>query len=262
MSDQSYNLELPEDMDLTELEDMDLSSQHWQDRIANFMKEVESEYTPGQLGHRDNEVPTNEHSAVPDLSDVPSTGQTTDEDQSDLDSTSDPDIMYAIVMVRVDDELVHFGRRLYQTDYVHVSGPGIYANIPETNSAEDVGIDTIMPTDDEEEIEHWRLIPCSAVIQYRQYWASFSCKLQEYIGEPRDFVRAEGAEHNVLQCEIKSAGTDDNRNNLLQAEMTVRKGVGIEKFEFWCKRIVGDEEPELTRSEGRYVSDEEQRAIV
>ncbi len=55
-----------------------------------------------------------------------------------------------------------------------------------------------------------------------------------------DFVRAEGAEPSVLQCEIKSAGTDDNGNDLLQAEMTVRKGVGMVKFEFWCKRAVGE----------------------
>ena len=100
MSDILFNLEMPDDIDITEQEDyMDLSDEQWQQRITDIMKDDEDENTPEQLANQDNELFTNEHATAPWTSDVPSTGLTTDEQQS----TGDIDISYAIVKVRVRD---------------------------------------------------------------------------------------------------------------------------------------------------------------
>ena len=100
MSDIPINLEMPDDIDLTKQEDyMDFSDEQWQQRMADIVKDDDDESTLEQLIDQDNELFTNKHATVPGTSDVPSTGLTTDQQQS----TGDIDISYAIVRVRVRD---------------------------------------------------------------------------------------------------------------------------------------------------------------
>ena len=267
MSNPSRNLESPPDLDPTDLEEIDFSSEYWEDRMANIMREVENDHTSDQLGYQDNELPTYEESTAAERSDAPSTGQTIDEHQSDQARISDTDMNYTIIAVWADNEIVQVGPRKWETQAVHITGPGTYASMPETNPAEDVGIDTIEPTDDEEQIEHWKLIPRSALIQYGRYWASFRCKLHEYTSRPMDFVRVEHAESRVneckmvTECKIESIGQDDNENELLRAEMIIGTGVTMAKYELWCKKIVGNEEPILTDDERQYIWYEEQKTF-
>ena len=75
------------------------SAKQEDDCYLAYIKDDEGENTSEQLVHRDNGLSTDEYATVPVTSDVPSTGLTTDEQQS----TGDIDISYAIVRVRVKD---------------------------------------------------------------------------------------------------------------------------------------------------------------
>ena len=46
-----------------------------------------------------------------------------------------------------------------------------YAQVPEASSAQKVEIETILPTEDEDEIKCWKLVPCSA----RGFGSGASC---------------------------------------------------------------------------------------
>ena len=112
MSDILFNLEMPDDIDITEQEDyMDLSDEQWQQRMADIMKDDEDENTPEQLANQDNKLFTNEHATVPGTSDVPSTRLTSNEQQL----TKDINISYAMVKVRRDKVLMQPGT---QTDII------------------------------------------------------------------------------------------------------------------------------------------------
>lgn len=245
MSDTQPNLEFPEDMDILGIEDyMELSEEQWRQHIAEIMGEGEDENTLET--HRENELPDEENATVPGPSDIPSTGLTTDERQSTLEIN----IHYAIVMVMVDNGLKHRGPRQRAGDLVLISGP-------RTNSAGNVDIETLYPTDDEVEIKHWKLIPCNARIQFERYWAHFHCKLQESISLPQDFVQADAKHPDVIECKIEYRGYDGNNNALLWVNMTVRRNGATHKLDMGCKRIVGYEQTALDSDEIQYLWEEE-----
>ena len=107
------------------------------------------------------------------------------------------------------------GPRLLETDIIRIGGPSRYAQIPQTDLAENAVIETLFPTDDEEDIKHWKLIPRSARVQYGRYWCSFRVKWLEYLDRPVEFIYAGAKDSHVTDCEVKCLAEDDNKNVLL-----------------------------------------------
>ena len=229
---------------------MNFSDEQWQQRITDIMRDDEHESTPEQRVNQDNEVFTNEHTAVPGTSDVPSTGLTTNEQQS----TRDIDISYTIVKVRRDKDLKPPGT---QFDFIRIGDPSRYAPNSQTDLAENAVVETLFPTDDEDDIKHWKLVPRSARVKCGNYWCSFWVKWLEYLDRPVEFIYAGAKDSYVTNCEVKCLADDDNKNTLLYVNMTVLSyGVPC-NLEVWCKRNTGDERTQLTSDEAQYIWDEE-----
>ncbi|KAK0512888.1 hypothetical protein JMJ35_004905 [Cladonia borealis] len=126
------------------------------------------------------------------VSDVPSTGLAKLEHQS----TGENGVFYAVVKVWINEDMKQYGPRQRVTDYIHVSDPGTYAPIPESNAAENAAVETLFPTEDEDEIKRWKLVPRSACVQYEQYWACKPTQIRQladhieltYLQKPRDLA--------------------------------------------------------------------------
>ena len=223
---------------------MNFSDEQWQQRITDIMRDDEHESTAEQRVNQDNEVFTNEHTAVPGTSDVSSNGLTTNEQQS----TRYIDISYTMVKVRRDKVLKPPGT---QFEIIRIGGPS------QTDFAENAVIETLFPTDDEDDIKRWKLVPRSARVQCGNYWCSFSVKWLEYLDRPVEFIYAGAKDSYVINCEVKCLADDDNKNALLHVNMTVLSDGVPCNLEVWCKRNTGDGMTQLTSDEAQYIWDEE-----
>ena len=169
---------------------------------------------------------------------------------------------YSIVRVWMNDGLRQNSPSQQTADYIHISGPGMYADNPLPNSVVDAPVETLLPTTDEDEIRRWKLIPCSACAQYDNYWACFTGKWQEQAGRPVEFSYANKHGPGVIDSKIECLADDDNGHPLLLVTMIVlRRGVES-KIEFWGKRrIVGDEMTRLSAAEQDYCLDTELKRL-
>ena len=163
-----------------------------------------------------------------------------------------------LVFVRMAKELFRVGPRQLQTDILHVSNPNAYAHVPEATSAEagmlcqelvaretlsstypdNFEIETILPTNDEDEIKYWKLVPCSARLQYANSWVRFRCKLLEYKGYPEVCVVVAKSD-NVIDCTIYRMADDENDNRLLWVKMKAWRFGARAEVELCCKRKTG-----------------------
>ena len=152
-------------------------------------------------------------------------------------------------------DLEHIGPRWFEI--VHVSDPSTYANVPDATPAGNAGVETLWPTDDEEDIRRWKLIPCSAQLRFANCWVRFRGKLLESQGYP-EVCEVDTKSNNVTDCTVHRMADDENGNRLLWVKMTVKmKAADDLQIELCCKKIVGDEVTRLSRVEEEYVHDEE-----
>ena len=166
------------------------------------------------------------------------------------------DMSWAVVFSRIDKNVFHYGPLSIQKANLHVSNLERYAHVPEGTSAGDTKIETILPTEDEDEIKRWRLIPCSAHLQFSDTWVRFRCKLYESQGHPENFeIEAKGK--RVVDCKVYRMANDDNGNRLLWVNLKAKRNGVLMVIELCCKKIVGDEVTRLSRVEGEYVDQEE-----
>ena len=187
------------------------------------------------------------------------TGLANPEDQSSGENGD----FYAVVRVWIDDDRIQSGTRQHLTNYIHVSDPGVYAPIPESSSAENAAVETLFPTEDEDEIKRWKLIPRSACVQYDQDWANFSVKWQESANQPIGFSHVVTKGPNIVDCKVEALANDNNGHRLLLVTMvTLKEGVES-KIELWGKRIVsGDQYTRLIPDEKDYCWVEEQKRVL
>ncbi|KAK0513256.1 hypothetical protein JMJ35_004242 [Cladonia borealis] len=225
--------------------------EHHQDHMDMFEKEWEGHFA----GTTDEAV--DEKTARP--THFPSTGPANAEHLS----TGENGVFYAVVKVWINDDIEQYGPRQRVTDYIHVSDPDLYAPIPEANSAENATVETLFPTEDEDETKRWKLVPRSACVQYDQYWACFNVKWQESVDEPAEFSLAITKGPGVVDCKVEVMTEDDNKHRLLLVTMLTLEGDVENKIDLWGKRIVGNEEYTLlTKDEKSYVWFEEQKRVV
>ena len=97
------------------------------------------------------------------------------------------------------------------TDILHISNPTTYAQLPEASSAGNAEVETILPTEDEEEIKRWKLVPCSAQLRFSNTWVHFRCKLLESKGCPESFV-IEAKSNSIIDCSVYRMANDENDN--------------------------------------------------
>ena len=189
----------------------------------------------------------------------PSTGPPNDEHLSNGDNG----VFYAIVKVWIDEDIEQYGPRQRLTDYIHISDPNLYASFPESHPAANGTVGTLLPTKDEDELKHWRLVARSACVQYGQYWACFNVKWQESVDGPAEFSSAITQGPGVVDCTVEVMTEDDNKHRLLLVTMLTLEGDVERKIEFWGKRIVASEEyTQLTKDEKGYAWFEEQKRVL
>ena len=172
------------------------------------------------------------------------------------DQSNNIDMSWSIVFVRMDKEIYHEGPRQLPTNILHVSNPGTYAAVPEGTSSNNTEVDTILPTEDEDEIKRWKLVPCSAQLQFSNSWVRFRCKLFESEGHPENFEVVAKSE-NVLDCKVYRMANDDRGNRLLWINMKAKRFGNPIPVELCCKKIVGQEVTRLSDDESDYVCQEE-----
>ena len=106
---------------------------------------------------------------------------------------------------------------LSSTCPVHISaGTGLpnlvtqyqYVAVPAGTSNDNTKIDTVFPTEDEDEIKRWKLVSCSAQLQLSNSWVRFRCKLLESQGFPEEFEVVKTSE-NVLDCKVYRMANHD-----------------------------------------------------
>ena len=219
MSPNTSDLSFPQDLIPA---GYDLSEEEWQEHVREIIK----------IGQQDNV--TNEG----------------DEAERELDMS------WAVVFVRMDNGLYHVGPRRLETDILHVSKPTKYAQMPEGFSAGNTEVETILPTEDEEEIKRWKLVPCSARLQFANCWVRFRCKLLEAYGYPENFV-LEAKSNNVVDCTVYRMANDENDNRLLWINMKALRSGSEVDVELCCKKVVGNEVTRLSSVELEYVEEEE-----
>ena len=166
------------------------------------------------------------------------------------------DMSWAVVFVRLAKVIYYVGPRESPTNILHVSNPNRYANVREATSATNDDVETILPTEDEDEIRRWKLVPCSARLQYANAWVRFRCKLLEYKGYPEVCVVVAKSD-NVIDCTIYRMADDENDNRLLWVKMKALLSGAPVDVEMCCKKIVGDEVTVLSDDELKYVQEEE-----
>lgn len=235
MSNTPLNSEFPDDTALMTNED-----------YMNFIDEEWDQYFAG-VRNEDADEPKAENDAVP------STGIINTKPQQNEENGA----IYAIVKVWIDDDIAQC-----TTDYVHVTDAGIYAPIPQPNSADSAAVENMDPAKDEDEIKHGKLVPRSACVQYAEDWACCTCEWQEAKNDPEKFAPSDTKGPRVIECEMEALADDDNGYRLLRISMkTLKRGVPS-RIELWAKRIVGKGEmTQLTSGEEDYVWDEEQKRL-
>ena len=169
--------------------------------------------------------------------------------------------LYAVVRVWIDDK--HLSGPRQGLAYIHVSDPGLYAPIAESNLAENAAVETLFPTEDEEEIKRWKLIRRSACVQWGHDWANFSVKWQESVEQPVEFSTVVTKGPNVVNCKVEALANDNNGHRLLLVTMvTMKEGVET-KVELWGKRLAGGNSyTRLTADEKDYCCFEEQKRML
>ena len=177
-------------------------------------------------------------------------------DKGEEEKTTNIDMSWAVVFVRIDKEMYHDGPRKLPTDILHVSHPGMYVGVPAGTSNDNTKIETVFPTEDEDEIKRWKLVPCSAQLQLQNSWVRFRCKLLESQGVPEDFEVVKTSP-NVVDCKVYRLAHDDNGNHLLWINMKGRRLGKPRTVEMCLKKIVGQEVTSLSHNERSYVFDEE-----
>ena len=176
--------------------------------------------------------------------------------QQDSSTSRQIDMSWSVVFVRLNKDLFHLGPRQTKTNILHISNPTTYAQLPEASSAENAEIETILPTNDEEEIKMWKLVPCSAQLRFSNTWVRFRCKLLESKGCPESFV-IETKSNSIIDCKIYRMADDENGNRLLWVNMKAWRFSAPVEVELCCKKIVGDEVTRLSQVEERYVWEED-----
>lgn len=179
-----------------------------------------------------------------------------DETSKGNELESELDMSWAVVFIRLDKEMEYVGPRRYPTDILHVSQPATYSRVPAASSTGNTEVETIFPTEDEEEIKRWKLVPCSARLTIGNSWVRFRCRLLEASGCPQDFV-IEAKSEFVIACAVYPMANDENDNRLLWINLKVRMSGSESMMELCCKRIVGNEVTKLNAVELEYVAAEE-----
>ena len=164
------------------------------------------------------------------------------------------DMSWSVVFVRLDKKVLHIGPRQKETNILHVSNPSTYAQVPAASSAQNAEIETIFPTDDEDETKQGS--PCSARLRFSNFWVTFRCKLLESKGYPESFV-IEAKSNHIKDCNIYRMADDENGNCLLWVNTKGWRDGAWSELELCCKKIVGDEVTRLSQVEERYVREEE-----
>ena len=166
------------------------------------------------------------------------------------------DMSWAVVFSRLNKDLLYNGTLPVNKANLHVSSLGTYAQIPAASSGQNTAIETILPTNDADEIERWKLVPCSARLTFSKSWVQFRCKLLESQGYPEIF-EIESKSNAVIDCQVYRMANDENGNRLLYINLKLRRNGVPAVVEMCLKKIVGDEVPGLTQGEGEYVDQEE-----
>ena len=249
MSETPYNLESPYDIDLASHEEhVDFFDEQWEQHMAGLGNEHVDENL---------EQPTHQHHELPAAENAIASGPSNAEQQSSGENA----VSYAVVRVWINDGIRQNGPSQRAEDYIHVSGPGMYADNPLPNPAEDAPVETLLPTTDEDEIRRWKLVPCSACVQYENYYACFTGKWQEQPDRPIEFSCTDRKGPGVIESKMECIADDDNGNPLLLVTMMVlRRGV-VSKIELWGKRMVGGETTQLSADEREYCWWHEQKRI-
>ena len=218
----------------------DLSEVQWQTHVDDII----------QIGQQD--PTTNEGYETNEGEETNKGDETSEGDEPEREL----DMSWAVVFVRMGQELKHVGPRRHKTDILHVSKPDTYSQVPAASSAGNTEVETIFPTEDEEEIKRWKLVPCSARLQIGNCWVRFRCKLLEASGCPEDFI-VEAKSKLVIACAVYRMANDENDNRLLWINLKVWKSGSEVMMELCCKKIVGNEVTELNAVELDYVEAEE-----
>ena len=177
-------------------------------------------------------------------------------DNGGEEKSTNIDMSWAVVYVRIDKKMHHQGPRELPTDILHVSHPGMYVAIPAGTSNDDTKIDTVFPSEDEDEIKRWKLVPCSAQLRLSNSWVRFRCKLLESQGSPEDFEVVTTSE-NVVDCKVYRMASDGRGNRLLWINMKAKRFGKPIPVEMCLKKIVGQEATSLSGDETEYVIQEE-----